>query len=61
MLIDGSPPVNANGEDIDGQGNGIIKGQRMYHLLRQSGSIVDRTIEIEFSDPQVELYVFTFG
>jgi len=30
-------------------------------LIRQSGEIEDRTFEIEFLDPGVEAYCFTFG
>ena len=35
--------------------------QRLYQLVRQQRPIVDRTFEIEFLDPGVEAFVFTFG
>ena len=34
---------------------------RMYQLIRQPQPIIDRLIEIEFVDPAVEAYAFTFG
>jgi len=61
VLIDGKPPGAANGGDIDSQGNGTVTQQRMYQLIRQPNPIVDRLFEIEFVDPAVEAYVFTFG
>jgi hypothetical protein len=33
----------------------------MYQLIRQHGSIDNRTFEIAFDAPGVEAYVFTFG
>jgi hypothetical protein len=33
----------------------------MYQLIRQPAPIVDRQFEIEFLDPGVEVFVFTFG
>ena len=61
VLLDGRPPGNAHGADIDQQGNGTVKEQRLYQLIRQPGPIGDRTFEIEFLDPGVEAYAFTFG
>jgi thiol-disulfide isomerase/thioredoxin len=37
------------------------KYKRMYQLIRQRQSIVDRRFEIEFFDPGVEAFSFTFG
>jgi hypothetical protein len=34
---------------------------RLYQLVREPGSITDRTFEIAFLDAGVEAYVFTFG
>lgn len=34
---------------------------REYQLIRQSKPIEDRLFEIEFLDPGVEAFVFTFG
>jgi thiol-disulfide isomerase/thioredoxin len=61
VLIDGLPPGDAHGADIDAQGNGTVTGQRLYQLIRQTGAIVDRQFEIEFLDPGVEAFSFTFG
>jgi thiol-disulfide isomerase/thioredoxin len=61
VLIDGKPPAAAHGGDVDAQGNGTVTEQRMYQLIRQTAPIADRTFEIEFLDPAVEAYVFTFG
>jgi hypothetical protein len=33
----------------------------MYQLIRQPHPIADRLFEIEFLDPAVEVFVFTFG
>jgi thiol-disulfide isomerase/thioredoxin len=61
VLIDGQPPGASHGLDVDESGNGTVGGPRMYQLLRQSGAIGDRLIEIEFLDPGAELFDFTFG
>jgi thiol-disulfide isomerase/thioredoxin len=61
VRIDGQPPGNAHGADVDDQGNGTVTGQRLYQLVRQQQPIADRTFEIEFLDAGVEAYVFTFG
>ena len=61
VLIDGEPPGDAHGLDTDEQGRGTVTQQRLYQLLRQPGTISDRTFEITFLAPGVETYVFTFG
>ena len=61
VLLDGHPPANAHGADVDEQGYGTVTEHRLYQLIRQSGPIADRLFEIEFLDPGVEAYVFTFG
>ncbi len=61
VLIDGKPPGAAHGIDVDEQGNGTVTEQRLYQLIRQPQPIVDRQFEIEFLDPGVEAFVFTFG
>jgi len=35
--------------------------QRLYQLIRQPKPIADRLFEIEFLDPNVEAFAFTFG
>jgi hypothetical protein len=61
VTIDGMPPGNAHGTDIDADGNGVVSDQRLYQLVRQAGAVTDRTFEIRFLDPGVQTYVFTFG
>lgn len=61
ILIDGRPPVSTHGLDVDSAGNGTIVEQRMYQLVREQNSVVDREFQIEFLSPNVEVYVFTFG
>jgi hypothetical protein len=61
VLVDGRPPGDAHGLDIDEEGHGTVSQQRLYQLIRERGSITDRTFEIIFRAPGVEAYVFTFG
>jgi thiol-disulfide isomerase/thioredoxin len=61
VLVDGKPPGPAHGTDVDDQGIGTVGTQRLYQLIRQPAPIADRTFEIEFLDPGVEAYAFTFG
>jgi len=61
VLLDGRPLGNAHGADVDDQGYGTVTEQRLYQLVRQTKPIADRLFEIEFLDPGVEAYVFTFG
>lgn len=61
VYIDGRPPGQAHGVDVDEQGNGTFKEPQMYQLLRQPGPISDRQFEIQFLDAGVEAFSFTFG
>jgi thiol-disulfide isomerase/thioredoxin len=61
VLIDGKPPGAAHGVDVDADGNGTALHQRLYQLIRQPGPIADREFEIQFLDPGVEAFAFTFG
>jgi cytochrome c biogenesis protein CcdA/thiol-disulfide isomerase/thioredoxin len=61
VTIDGEPPADNHGTDVDAEGLGIVNGQRLYQLVRQHGTITDRTVEIRFLDPGVQAYAFTFG
>ena len=61
VRIDGQAPGAAAGSDIDAQGGGRIDGERLYQLVRQSGPVRERTFEIEFLDPGVQVFAFTFG
>jgi thiol-disulfide isomerase/thioredoxin len=61
VRVDGEPPRGAHGLDVDEQGRGTLVEPRLYQLIRQPGSIDDRTFEIAFDAPGVEAYAFTFG
>jgi hypothetical protein len=61
VTVDGKPPGDNHGADVDAAGQGAVTGQRLYQLIRQSGTIGDHTFEIRFLDPGVEAYAFTFG
>ncbi len=61
VTIDGKALGADHGSDIDGQGNGIVTENRLYQLIRQAGPVTDHTFEIEFLDPGVRAYSFTFG
>jgi hypothetical protein len=61
VRIDGAPAGPNHGSDIDEAGQGTVTWQRLYQLVRQNGSVEDHTFEIEFLDPGVQAYAFTFG
>jgi thiol-disulfide isomerase/thioredoxin len=61
VLVDGEPPGDSHGLDIDEAGNGELDRPRLYQLIREPASITDRTIEIVFLAPGAEAYCFTFG
>ena len=50
-----------HGEDTDAQGNGVVTEHPLYHLVRQRGPITDHMLVIEFDDPGVQAFSFTFG
>ena len=61
ILIDGKSPGEDHGVDADAQGNGTIREQRLYQLVRQGRPVIDRVFEIEFIDPGAQAFAFTFG
>lgn len=61
VLIDGQPPGEAHGLDVDEEGHGTVAQPRLYQLVREGGSITERTLEITFLAPDIEAFVFTFG
>lgn len=61
VLIDGQPPAAGHGLDVNGNGSGTVTEPRLYQLIRQPPPIADRQFEIEFLDPGVAAYAFTFG
>jgi thiol-disulfide isomerase/thioredoxin len=61
VRIDGQPPRADHGIDVDQQGNGTVTEPRLYQLIRQQKPDSDRQFEIEFLDPGVQAFAFTFG
>jgi len=76
VTIDGQPPGASHGVDVDAQGNGTVIEPRLYQLIRQPQPIqpqpiqpqpiqpqpiIDRQFQIQFLDPGVEAFDFTFG
>lgn len=61
VSIDGAAPGQDHGTDISPNGDGTVTAQRLYQLVRQAGPVIDRTFDIEFLDPGVQAYAFTFG
>jgi len=61
VTLDGQAPGGDAGVDTNAEGTGVVTGQRLYQLIRQKGAIQDRTFRVEFLDPGVEAFSFTFG
>jgi cytochrome c biogenesis protein CcdA/thiol-disulfide isomerase/thioredoxin len=61
VSIDGAAPGASHGSDVAADGTGTVTGVRLYQLVRQAGDVKDHTFSIEFLDPGVEAYSFTFG
>jgi len=60
-MLDGAAPAANHGADTDSSGAGVINGQRLYQLIRQSGPVGEHVFAIEFLDSGVQAYSFTFG
>jgi thiol-disulfide isomerase/thioredoxin len=61
VTLDGAAPAASHGADTDSSGAGVVDGQRLYQLIRQSGDVGEHVFSIEFLDPGVQAYSFTFG
>jgi thiol-disulfide isomerase/thioredoxin len=61
VRLDGAAPGDAHGSDETPDGSGEVREPRLYQLVRQGTRVDDRTFEIEFLDPGVRAFVFTFG
>ena len=61
ISVDGKAPGRDAGVDTNAAGIGAVNGQRLYQLVRQDGAIEDKTFTIEFLDPGVDAFSFTFG
>ena len=61
VLLDGERPGPSHGVDVDEDGNGLLADGRLYQLVREPGTVRERTLTITFLEPGAEAYVFTFG
>jgi cytochrome c biogenesis protein CcdA/thiol-disulfide isomerase/thioredoxin len=61
VQLDGSAPGANHGADTDANGDGVIKEQRLYQLIRQAAAVGEHVFSIEFLDADVQAYSFTFG
>lgn len=61
VTIDGQAPGENHGVDTDAQGNGVVSEHRLYQLIRLKGSVASHLFAIEFLDPGVQAFSFTFG
>jgi len=61
VTIDGKAPGADAGGDVRPDGSGVVTEERLYQLVRQKAGVKDRTFTIEFLDPGVRAFSFTFG
>jgi cytochrome c biogenesis protein CcdA/thiol-disulfide isomerase/thioredoxin len=61
VRLDGAVPGADGGADVDADGAGTVDEYRLYQLIRQKEAVRNRTLEIEFLEPGVAAYAFTFG
>jgi thiol-disulfide isomerase/thioredoxin len=61
VTIDGQAPGDNHGVDTDAEGNGVVTEHRLYQLVRQKGAVTGHVFQIEFEDPGVQAFSFTFG
>lgn len=61
VMVDGQPPGDAHGIDIDEDGRGSLTEQRLYQVVREPARIADRSFDITFDSPGAQAYCVTFG
>jgi hypothetical protein len=61
VTLAGAPPGKDAGMDVDASGNGVVRDHRLYQLIREKGPVSEQEFVIEFLDPGVDVYSFTFG
>ncbi len=61
VTVDGKAPGENHGADTDANGTGVVHEYRLYQLVREKDGAGEHTFEIEFIDPGVQAYSFTFG
>lgn len=61
VTLDGKAPGINHGTDIDENGYGVIREQRLYRLIKLSGPTSPHIFRIEFLDKGAQAFAFTFG
>ena len=61
VTLDDRAVGDARGVDLDAEGGGIVTRQDTLQLIRQRGEIADHVVGVEFLEPGVEAFCFTFG
>jgi thiol-disulfide isomerase/thioredoxin len=61
VSLHGEAPGDDRGVDCGPDGSGEVREPKLYQLIRLKGRVRDQTFEIEFLDPGVEVFSFTFG
>ena len=61
VSLDGEAPGPSAGVDVDADGNGVLRDDRMYQLVRQHDAVRGRTLEVRFLQPGANAHSFTFG
>lgn len=61
VTVDGAAPGDDHGADVAADGSGQVREPRLYQLIRLRAPAEGHTFEIEFLDPGVQAFVFTFG
>ena len=61
VRLDGKPPNEAHGDDVNAGGKGVLTEQRLYQLVRQRVPVEDCLFGIEFVQAGAQALAFTFG
>jgi len=51
VLLDGEAPGPSHGVDFYEDGTGLLRDGRLYQLVREHGTVRERTLEITFLEP----------
>ena len=60
VTLDGKIPGDGRGVDVAADGSGTVTQDRLYQLIRLK-TPGEHTFTIEFADPGVQAFAFTFG
>lgn len=61
VRLDGRPPGDGHGTDVDAEGRGVLDRQDTLQLIRQPGAVRDAVLQVRFGAAGAEAYCFTFG